>query len=332
MSEKRIRGAGVLVAPPIRGCAGHKGPPPKSFLPDERVRYHGDLEPAMAPLTPAGIRALVSLLDDRAPDVAKRCRAQLFAEGERALEVLEEFVLSGESPPAPGIARRALRELQDRLVDRELSRFAAPPPADLDLEAGVLLIARSQNPALDRGLVEERLDQFATRVRSRLVEGVTTEEQVEIFVDELCRVGGLSGNRGDYFDPDNSFIDQVLIRRTGIPIALSAVYLLVARRVGVPMFGIGLPGHFIVRCGDRDGVFFDPFEDGRRLLPEDCEAHVRRAGFTPDRVLMDPVADRYILARMIANLIVVYEHRADLARVRRLRGMFARLRGETSLA
>lgn len=286
----------------------------------------------MPPLTTAGIRALVSLLDDRAPGVAKRCREQLFAEGERALLVLREFSKSKASPPGRGVARHALRELEDLLVDREVSQFAVPAPAELDLESGALLIARTHNPGLDVEPLRTRFDEFAGEVLSRLAPGMEPRDEVAVFVGVLHEGARMTGNRDDYYDPRNSLLDQVLIRGLGIPISLSVVYLLTARRAGVPMYGIGMPGHFVLRCGGMDGVYFDPFEGGRSLTSEECDAHVRRAGFAPSEALMEPLPDRYILARMIANLIHVYQQRSDAPRVERMQRMFAQVRGEITLA
>ncbi len=133
---------------------------------------------------------------------------------------------------------------------------------------------------------------------------------------------GFRGNGEDFTDPRNSYLDEVLDRRVGIPISLSLVMMEVGRRAGVAVEGIGMPGHFLVRA---EGVLRDPFRGGRRLEVADCELlfHAlqgRAAPFSP--ALLEPVGPRAILARMLANLRHSYSERRDpaaLAWVVRLR-------------
>jgi regulator of sirC expression with transglutaminase-like and TPR domain len=124
---------------------------------------------------------------------------------------------------------------------------------------------------------------------------------------------GFAGNRRDYFDPRNSFLNDVLDRRLGIPITLSLVLIEVGRRVGIELYGIGLPGHFItgLSMGD-DRILLDPFHRGRILTAEGCEAAVARAVGRPVSLTeahFAPVGKRQFLARMLNNLKAVYWRR-----------------------
>jgi regulator of sirC expression with transglutaminase-like and TPR domain len=124
---------------------------------------------------------------------------------------------------------------------------------------------------------------------------------------------GLRGNTEDYTDPRNSFLNQVLDRRLGIPISLAVIMIEVGRRVGVVMEGIGMPGHFLVRGG---GELRDPFHGGAALDHAACEAlfraiHGPAVPFTP--AMLAPVGPRLILARMLANLRQSYIARKDAA-------------------
>jgi len=135
---------------------------------------------------------------------------------------------------------------------------------------------------------------------------------------------GFAGNTRDYNDPRNSFLNEVLERRLGIPITLSVLYLEVAERLGVQAQGVGLPGHFIVRAVSGEGdqqqiVYLDPFHQGAVLSEEDCRERVRM--ITNDKLpfnqsFLNPVSKRYILTRMLNNLKTNYGSSQDLERAR----------------
>src|SRR5581483_854131 len=122
---------------------------------------------------------------------------------------------------------------------------------------------------------------------------------------------GFTGNAEDYYDPRNSFLDEVIQRRVGIPITLSIVTIEVGRRVGVPIVGIGMPGHFLVRDAMAHETFADPF-NGRLLDPDGCRRLYEQGGGTAfeDRFLA-PVGTRAIVARLLANLKAIYLSRRD---------------------
>ena len=159
--------------------------------------------------------------------------------------------------------------------------------------------------------------------RTRLATG-------RVFGEVLGRVHRFAGNEVNYYDPDNSFIHRVLERRVGIPITLSAIYLFVARRLSVPMYGIGMPGHFLVQCGDerRGRVFLDPFRRGEIMTRADCGGMLKAQGLDDSEDLLPVLPDRNTLARMIANLLNIYRRDKDLARAGRYERLFLRTRGE----
>lgn len=203
-------------------------------------------------------------------------------------------------------------------AELEFSDFAAQEDEDLDLLTGALLIARDARPSLSWQSVEQTLDDLArplvTLADARL------SDQAEALALELSERFGLSGNHEDYHDPDNSFIDQVLTRRVGIPISLSLVYVEVAQRAGLQASGVGFPGHFLVRLdgADDEHLILDPFSGGRVLDLRDLEQMLDRVGW-PRRVLeqglLDPSPLRLILARMLTNLRSVYLKRGELPRL-----------------
>jgi regulator of sirC expression with transglutaminase-like and TPR domain len=171
-------------------------------------------------------------------------------------------------------------------------------------------------------IVEEGLDQLSASV---------DEMSFESVVRTLA--GRCRGNRSEYYDPRNSFLDEVLRRGVGIPIALSVVAIEMGRRIGVEVLGIGLPGHVVVRDGRRE-LYGDPFQHGRLFDRPGLSASWRAlvGSDTPfDELHLAPMSDRMILIRMLTNLRGIYLQRDDsraLYSLAVMRGAFAELADE----
>jgi regulator of sirC expression with transglutaminase-like and TPR domain len=184
------------------------------------------------------------------------------------------------------------------------ARIVATPEADLDLALGALVIASDGRPEVTSEPTLAILDSLAERVRLRVDLGDSPEVMVERLHDVLYRETRFrSPTAAEFHDPRNSLLDLVAWRRIGLPISLAIVELEVAGRIGLPMHGIGLPGHFIV--GTRDGTLLDPAADGRRLRPDDCQALIRRAvgeGVLFHAGMLRPASKREILTRVLRNL------------------------------
>lgn len=174
----------------------------------------------------------------------------------------------------------------------------------IPLDEAALLIAAHAYPDLDIAGELARLDALAAGVPEPTLDAWRRH----LFLDE-----GFAGNVLDYYDPRNSFLNDVLDRHTGIPITLAIVGIEVGRRAGVTMCGIGMPGHFLLRHGDDVDTFVDPF-DGVALDRPGCEGLYHRVAgedATFDPAFLEPVGARAILSRMLANLKMVYAHRRD---------------------
>jgi regulator of sirC expression with transglutaminase-like and TPR domain len=179
------------------------------------------------------------------------------------------------------------------------------PPDELALDEAALLIAAHARPDLDVAAELSQLDRLAAGIPDRTLD----EWRRHLFVDL-----GFSGDVASYYDPSNSFLDQVVRRRRGLPITLSVLGMEVGRRVGLRFEGVGLPGHFLLRHGA--GAYVDPFDGGRVLDRAGCVERFRavngaRAPFLPS--YLDPVSPHAILARMLNNLKSVYAGRGDVA-------------------
>jgi regulator of sirC expression with transglutaminase-like and TPR domain len=180
-----------------------------------------------------------------------------------------------------------------------VERFAAlvsraPDDVPLD-EAALLIAARARGGAVDVEASLRALDDLADRCPERTFDGL----RAFLFEHE-----GFTGNAARYDDPDNSYLDRVIERRLGIPITLSVVMIEIGRRIGVPIVGIGMPAHFLVRDAASDR-YCDPFGGGRVLDVDGCAALFatvtgNRVQFEPS--LLFPVCARQVLARMLNNL------------------------------
>jgi regulator of sirC expression with transglutaminase-like and TPR domain len=184
-----------------------------------------------------------------------------------------------------------------RGADAARARFAAlvaRPDEEIPLDEAAMLIAAHARPELDVAAELGRIDDLAAGCKEPTLDGLTHH-----LFDEL----GFQGNTEHYQDPDNSYLDQVLRRRLGIPITLSVLTMEVGRRLGVVLDGIGMPGHFLVRHRGEPATFLDPFGGGRRLDVAGCRALFTSLGGTGwDESYLAPVGARAILTRMLLNL------------------------------
>ncbi len=187
-----------------------------------------------------------------------------------------------------------------------------------DLGRAALTIARIAYPALDVDRYLAELDGLADGVRPRCARSMTPEDAVGELVAHVFETCGFHGNRDDYYDPRNSVLNDVLERRTGIPISLSVVLIETAARLGLPLEGVGFPGHFLVRVvGSAGPVLRDPFFGGRvvgddELLTRFRAASGERAPAVPPEAL-ERAGTPAILTRMLRNLLRVFAEREDHA-------------------
>jgi regulator of sirC expression with transglutaminase-like and TPR domain len=195
-------------------------------------------------------------------------------------------------------------------ADEASERFGAlleRPEPEIPLDEAALLIAAHAYPDLDVAHEMGRIDRLAEGCRTPTLDGLVRH----LFVDE--RFGG---DHDDYYDPRNSYLNDVVDRHVGIPISLSVLTLVVGRRLGVPLAGVGMPGHFLLRDRVDPTVFLDPFSRGALLDERGCEAAFRAingpdAPFDP--AYLEPVGFHTILARMLGNLKGIFAQRGDAA-------------------
>jgi regulator of sirC expression with transglutaminase-like and TPR domain len=190
--------------------------------------------------------------------------------------------------------------------------------ARIDLARACLMIAEDAYPGLDVERYVAEIERMAMRLRGRMPQNCSAEERVVALNQFLYEDLGYWGNTDDYYDPRNSYLNEVIERKTGIPITLSILYMELGRRIGLPLEGVSFPGHFLVRLRLRGGMLvLDPFAGGAPQSEADLRSRVKRV--IPDGVadnlpaselpldqFLEPATNRQILSRVLRNLKGIY--------------------------
>ena len=261
---------------------------------------------------------MLTLLGDDDPEVRSAIRTKLVAGGEPVFRFLGRHRLH----PEPSVRTR-VRELLDQreaaLRDGEFMAFVLGQGEQFDLEDGVWRFSLARYPDINVAAFRAQLDAWADRVRDSLRAGASGAETLLALNQVLFGELGFRGNSDDYHDPANSYVNRVMDRRRGIPISLSAVYLFVGRRLGLPVAGIGMPGHFLCRYQtSREEIYIDAFNGGKLLDRADCKRRIEALAVEHDDSHLAPVTSRRMLQRMIANLHLLHKEKKQRAETERL--------------
>lgn len=249
------------------------------------------------------LRALIVLLGDDDIKTASIARRTLLEARQQARPYLE----ASREADDPHVRTRVYGILETLRLDElgaRIRRFASLPTAWLDLEEGAFLVAESAYPQLDRSVYRDQLDDWARTLASRLAGVPKGRDTIETVNAYLFGELGFRGNEDNYYEPDNCYLNRVLDRRVGMPIQLATVYLLLARRLRIPVSGIGMPGHFLLQY--NDAFFIDPFHDGQILTRGDCIQFLVTNGFGYHPSYLSPTPTRFMLVRMLTILIQLY--------------------------
>ena len=245
--------------------------------------------------------AILRLLTDDDAETVQLVKSQLALGGAAGLDDLRTL-LAGASPGAARHLRAVIADVEARNTDVVFENLCARFGEDGDLESAAWGLAAAFLPGEDFVTQRERLDEWGAEVSRRIAKAGTDLDCIETLVEYLGHDVRLAGNAQDYYNINNSLLPEVIDTRRGLPITLSLVYMLVGKRAGVELSGVGLPGHFIVRHGEN---FFDPFNGGRRLGLEDCRALAAQVQ-TPLRAEhLQAVSSRQMLLRMLQNIVAL---------------------------
>ena len=204
------------------------------------------------------------------------------------------------------------------------------PEEQIDLAETALAIAQEEYPRLDVTTYLAKLDRIATTVQGRLPTERYPLRVIKAINYHLYEELGFKGNQANYYDPRNSFLNEVLDRRMGIPITLSLVYLEVAKRINFPMVGVDMPAHFLIRPDLSDVEFLvDPFHEGEVMFVEDCQKRLEEIYEHPidfDPGFLERSTPRRFLTRLLSNLKMIYlregEFHKSLAAIERILLLF----------
>jgi regulator of sirC expression with transglutaminase-like and TPR domain len=262
------------------------------------------------------IRSLMTLLDDDDEKIISIARHRLIESGEKALPFLYDVDKGGDLK-----LRERAEEVRDAIVTgmlhEQFKKFRHAIRDDVSLEEGAFLIARFGYPLVDMTTYLEMLNSFArdldTRIDSLTDDPKEIITQINKYFFEEKR---FCGDPAGYYNPESHYLNRVLETKTGVPIALSAIYLIVAQKIHIPVEGIGMPGHFIIRYKFGTSLtYVDPFSQCKILDKQDCAHQMQRMGYEFKEEFLEPVNNKQILERMLRNLIVVFEKKKEQRKV-----------------
>jgi regulator of sirC expression with transglutaminase-like and TPR domain len=274
------------------------------------------------------IHALLRLLSDPNEQVARTIQDQLARLGSGVLPFLEQ-ALAENATLEPRVAH-IKEEIRFGQLKDEFQRFVSQSARQEDWEHGAFLIAKLAYPDLSIPRYVECLDHLAEEFRAKWLATESPSgkaaRQLSTF---LFKDKGFSGNRTQYYDPDNSYINRVIETRQGIPISLSALYVFVGKRLNLPLAGVGMPGHFLVKLeSETPPQFVDCFNGGTILREQDCEQFITASGLDYHPELLEKSSTPTILARMLRNLLGIYEQEPEEQMARRVQELLELLENE----
>jgi regulator of sirC expression with transglutaminase-like and TPR domain len=273
------------------------------------------------------IRALIRLLSDEDDRIVRTISGKLIDIGPSAVPLLQEAEI--EQPEMAGRIASVLEEIHGAKLEEELAELAALPDQTISLETGAFLIARHAYPTLDVVHYRAQLNSMAQEVRARIGARASGEETVIALNRYIFTEQGFKGNTKNYYEVENSYLNCVMDRRVGIPISLSVVYLLIGQRLSLPLYGIGMPGHFLVKYeSDRYKIFIDCFNAGALLTEKNCARFLTEAGYGFDDKYLQKSPVRAILSRMAKNLLAIYSKMNEPVKTSRLTKFIEILGGE----
>jgi regulator of sirC expression with transglutaminase-like and TPR domain len=197
-------------------------------------------------------------------------------------------------------------------MSERLRQIVSGPDEDISLAEAALLIAGHGYPDLNVPAYLSRIEELAYMLRLRIDEDDSVPERISELNQFLFGDLGFAPNSGDYYDPRNSFLNEVLERRTGIPITLSVIYMELGRKIGLPLQGVSFPGHFLVKCAVPEGaVVLDPYAGGISLGLKDLQKRLRevRGGEVSRAIvaeLLVSASNKEIIVRLLRNLKAIY--------------------------
>jgi regulator of sirC expression with transglutaminase-like and TPR domain len=261
-----------------------------------------------SPLSANQQAALVKLLEDDDPAVFQTVHAKIVSFGPNATVWLRPYALTSN----PRLRKRIhslLHHFARDAADNEFLGFCLGCGEELDMERAAWLLARTRYPDISTEGYSALLDHFAEELKDRMYGETGASFILPVINRYLFEELGFSGDHENYFSPENSYLNRVVDRRVGNPVNLSLLYLLLARRLNLPVAGVGLPEHFVCRYQSSSiEVFIDPFHKGRLLSKADCMEYLIQGQFSPHQNYLAPISPRRLFLRICSNLHHIFVH------------------------
>ncbi len=246
------------------------------------------------------LEALIELLGDDSPSVQAVVRDELKRAGESAEGLLRRAAES-EDAGRRARARKLLAQIERERVRRRLIQYAGQD--EVELEPALFLLSRLERPDLDARPYKKALDAFAKQVRERAA-GEPPDRRPDVLVQYLAQEIGFEGGERNYHHPDHIYLHRVIETRRGIPLTLAAIYVLVARRIGMRAGILPLPGHVLLRLYGDDGTrIVDPFHGGELRTRQECIDYLSRHGLQVRESWFRDASDRKLIQRQVMNLM-----------------------------
>ncbi len=277
------------------------------------------------------ISALIQLLDDPDDFIFNEVKTQLLTYGDAVIPLLEDY---WEQNPleAEALSRieDIIQEIQHGGVKSALKEWSSQ--IDPDLLEGVLLINQFQYPDLDVQIIKDKIEQIRRDVWIELHNGLTSFEKVNVINQVIFDIHGFGGNKQNYHSPTNSYLSDVIESKKGNPISLSVIYLLVAQDLGLPIYGVNLPSHFVLCFLDENNInpsvdenkqdevlmYINPFSRGTIFNRKEIERFLNQLNIPIKEDYFVPCTNKDIIKRVINNLIYSFQKQGNTEKVDQL--------------
>jgi regulator of sirC expression with transglutaminase-like and TPR domain len=284
------------------------------------------------------IRALLNLLDDPDEEVYSHVKSKLLSMGQPIIPVLENAWEMGD-PFNTLIQTRIegiIHNIQFENVASALKNWAEEGAKDL--LTGTILITKYQYPDLNEEKINKKLELISKDVWLELNVNLTALEKVRILNHIIFDVHGFSGNTSNYHAPQNSYINNVIESKKGNPLSLSILYAIVAQNLGIPIYGVNLPQHFILAYMDfvhgqkldEENVLFyiNPFSRGAVFTRKEIDAFLKQLNLDPNPIFYKPCSNLDIVKRLLQNLIYSYEKLGYISKQQELQNLLNKISGK----
>ena len=281
---------------------------------------------------PQQLNAMITLLEDPDEGVYKHVEGKFLSYGHGIIPHLEAAWEDCFDEVLQHRIENIISTIQFESISKEIKTWAKSGGEDL-LE-GMLIISRYSNAALDEQKIKKQLDEIIRDVWLEINDGLTALEKIKIVNHILFELHNFVANKENYHSPDNSYIHHVLNRKTGNPISLSIVYMLICEELGIPVYGIDLPMHFVLGYADDfsslinynknglpDSILFyiNPFSNGALFSKDDIDNFLKEQQIEPDAKYYKPCGNIDIIKRVLRNLIHAYERKENTRKVEELK-------------